>query len=321
MPQEIVDDLQRAKEHRAREIETEIREASNRDAELVQRAKPIRNKIDDAERHLAALDSQAGRQTNKLKQLSNDTAQAWEWIQENRDKFEQTVYGPPIVECSIKDSRYVDQIESIFQRGVLLAITTQTKQDYLKLQEILYNKLNLADVQINCASQSLEQSRRYQMPSVSHDQLQQFGLDCWAIDLIDGPEAVLSMLCLVNRIHSIGVSLKESTEAQFALLVDSPISNFVSGRHSFSTTRRREYGPQAVSTMTKNIRPARNWTDQPVDVSEKRELQENIHNWNEEIAAMKAEVIPNRDKMQVLKKDLERVRQEVVRPQLELSDI
>lgn len=290
-----------------------MREATAKDTELKQQANPKRRQIDDAETQLAALNSQAGRQTNKLRQMSRDTAEAWEWIQKNRDKFEHAVYGPPLVECSIKDPRYIDQIESIFQRGALLTITTHTKQDYLKLQSILYDKLNLADVQINCASQPLEQSRRYQMPAVSQQQLEQFGLDYWALDLIDGPDAVLSMLCLAARVHSTGISLKDSTDAQFAMLVDSPISNFVTGKHSFTTTRRREYGPNAVSTMTKTIRPARNWTDQPVDGAEKRELQENINNWNEEIEAMKAQVLPIREKILDLRTEMTKVKNEVVR--------
>src|SRR5204862_7271340 len=101
-----------------------------------------------ARKELANLESQAGQQGNKLKQAARETAEAWEWIQENQDRFEKTVYGPPIVECSIKDPRYVDAIESLFQRNDFIAFTCQTKNDFKTLSDQLYGSMKLAEINI-----------------------------------------------------------------------------------------------------------------------------------------------------------------------------
>lgn len=289
-----------------------MRDLQNEERELRQQAAPKKSQIDQTNTQLASLESQAGQQNNKLRQHAPETAQAWEWIQKNQDLFENTIYGPPLVECSVKDPRYIDQVESLLQRSSFLAFTTQNTADYLKLQRALYQDLKLADIQINTASKPLSVARRHNMPSVSDEQLRSFGLDFWAIDLIDAPEPVLAMLCSVGRIHSTGIALKESTEEQFAMLVDSQISTFVTGQHHFNTTRRREYGPGAVSTMTKAIRRAQYWTDQPVDVAEKRQLQETVDSLTEEWKALGTRVKPLREKMLALRQEKTEVMAEVV---------
>lgn len=40
------------------------------------------------------------------------------------------------------------------------------------------------------------------MPFPTQDLRQRYGMDGWALDFIEGPEAVLNMLCHEARIHS-----------------------------------------------------------------------------------------------------------------------
>jgi hypothetical protein len=290
-----------------------MREVADQERELRQQAQPKRQQIEHAEKQLAGLSSQAGQQVSKLKDRSPDTHRAWEWIQRNGNLFENQVFGPPIVSCTIKDLRYVDQIESLFQSNQFIAITVQSRKDYLKLQEQLYGgDMNLADVQINVASQPLDVARRHHMPAVSKEQLQEYGLDGWALDFIDGPEPVLAMMCSDVRINSTGVTLQDVTEAQFTSLVESGIQKFVAGRYSYQTSRRREYGPSAVSTATRSVLKAKYWTNQPIDGREKRTLQENIDGWQEEMAALKEQVLPLREKMQALKDEKTNIGPELV---------
>lgn len=250
-----------------------------------------------ARRDLENLESQAGQQAQKLRQASRDTAEAWRWIQGNQDKFEKQVFGPPVVECSVKDLKYVDAIESLFQSNDFLAFTVQTRSDFKKLQEQLYGTMGLAEINIRTVSAGSVQFQ----PPVSGEDMRRYGFDCWALDLINGPEPVLSMLCGECRLHQTGVALHDITEEQFNLITVSPITSWVTGKNSYQITRRREYGPGATSTRVRDVRKARVWTNQPVDMRAKHDLQENIGGWGEEVLEFQRQVQEAKDKMAQLR--------------------
>lgn len=62
-----------------------------------------------------------------------------------------------------------------------------------------------------------------------------------------------------------------------------PISSWIAGKHSYQVIRRGEYGPGAVSTRVRQVRPAKIWTSQPVDASVKQQLESDIHTWKQEL--------------------------------------
>ena len=240
----------------------------------------------------------------KVDYVSPETAKAWKWIQENQDEFEQEVYGPPLISCSVKDPRYTDIIESIMSKSDFMAITAQTKSDFDKLSNHLYGTMKLADITLRSSYDTLSNYSR----SLSAHEMQLCGLEGWALDFIDGPEPVLAMLCDSAKINYAGVSLREINEDQFNMLVQSNCNTWVTGRHYHKATARREYGPQATSTLTRNVVPARMWTDRPVDESRKREIESRIRDLARVFEEMKAEIVPLRQKIEKLRgdrKDLE----------------
>ena len=274
----------------------------------VSRGREKREQIRQAESELASLDSQAGQQMAKLKQISPETAQAWDWIQDNQALFEHRVYGPPILECSIKDPRYVDSIESLFQKNDFLTFTTQSRNDFRKLGECLYDRMRLAEINIRTSTAGLDQFRA----PVSMEQLRGYGFEGWALDFIDGPEPVLAMLCGEVRLHQTAVTLRDVTERQYEALRDSPISNWVTSKASYQITRRREYGPGATSTRVRDIRRGRVWTDQPVDMSLKQELQANIDEWGREANELKRQADEVNDRLEGLRREAHGLEREKV---------
>lgn len=297
--------------HRAiRDMTTKAQELRGSAKTQVSRGREKREQIRQAESELASLDSQAGQQMAKLKQISPETAQAWDWIQDNQALFEHRVYGPPILECSIKDPRYVDSIESLFQKNDFLTFTTQSRNDFRKLGECLYDRMRLAEINIRTSTAGLDQFRA----PVSMEQLRGYGFEGWALDFIDGPEPVLAMLCGEVRLHQTAVTLRDVTERQYEALRDSPISNWVTSKASYQITRRREYGPGATSTRVRDIRRGRVWTDQPVDMSLKQELQANIDEWGREANELKRQADEVNDRLEGLRREahgLEREKMEL----------
>ncbi|KAI9778036.1 MAG: Structural maintenance of chromosomes protein 5 [Geoglossum umbratile] len=263
---------------------------------------------EQARNQLENLQSQAGQQGNKLRLAARETAAAWEWIQENQDIFEKTVYGPPVIECSVKDTRYVDAIESLFQKNDFLAFTCQTKKDFETLSNHLYGTMKLAEINIRTNTKSLDEFR----PPVSGEDMRRYGFEGWALDYLSGPEPVLAMLCYDVALNRTGVVLRDITDEQYEILEASPITSWVTSKNSYTITRRREYGPGATSTRVREVRKGKFWTSQPVDMRAKAELQDNIAGWTEEIQELTRQTEATNKEIEEYRADYRKVDQEKI---------
>ena len=264
---------------------------------------------------LRNLDSQAGRAERKLAQASRDTAEAWAWVKENQDKFQDHVFGPPIVECTVQDRRFVDSVESMLQKGDLCSFTVQSREDFLTLKHELQDKLRLADINIQ---QTSPQSFARYRPPIDDAALHELGFDSWALNLIQGPEPVLAMLCAQSRIHMTAISLRDFSEDQYLAVTRSPLTSWVSGRNSHQITRRREYGEGATSTRVRAVRAAQVWTDQAVDTGAKEPIQQEIMRLNEEARDLKEQIDAKASKIEQLKDRYTVLEREKVRCQCHL---
>lgn len=251
--------------------------------ESTRRGRERSERIQQAERDLSILQSQAGQQSKKLFRLSQETHKAWEWVQNNQHLFEKPVFGPPAVECSITDPKYTDMIEALFQKNLLLAFTVQTNHDFKILQNRAHDELGLSEINIRVMQGGMDLFP----PHISKEELKQYGFESWASEYISGPEPVLAMLSSELKLHRTAVSLQDTTSQQFEQLQNSPIDSWLTSKSSYNIVRRREYGPGAVSTRVKDVRKATMWNNQPVDLTAKRELQENIEGWGEEVVSFK----------------------------------
>ncbi|KAG5918449.1 hypothetical protein E4U42_006848 [Claviceps africana] len=275
----------RSEEHNTRELEVEQRQIkANMDAV---REKAAANMADfrRMQKEVEDLDTQQGQQQNFMRKAFPDVATAWEWIQQHQDEFEKEVLGPPMVSCSVKDERYSDQVQALLQQDDFTCFTAQTKNDHKKLTNQLYRVMSLSVV-IRTCSKPLSEFR----PPLGRDEAAAFELDGFAIDYLSGPEPVLAMLCAEKRLHLSGVARAEHNDQAYERLVNSgKISQWAAGRQIFLVRRRREYGPQAMTTITKNIYPGRFWTMQQVDEQEKQELQRKLVEANQRRQGFKEE--------------------------------
>ena len=265
--------------------------------------------IEAAQKEVKNLDSQAGRQMVKLSHVSHHAYTAWKWVQEHQDQFEKHVYGPPLVECSVKDPKYVNLLETIVQSGDMTSIIAQTKNDYAKLHRALHGDLKLTHLNLKTVTDPLE---RHTRPDWDAEKMKRHNFDAWAIDHIQGPEPVLAMLCENARIHVTGVALKDTTPEQYNLIEAGPIQSWVTTRSYYQIRRRAEYGASAFSTSVRPTRKAQVWTDQPVDMSIKRQLLENIDGWEKEIQDIRDRLIMLKKKLDDAKKERDTVAAEKV---------
>ena len=272
----------------------------------------INFKIAQAQADLERLDSVAGQQEVKLSNIGPDTLKAWKWVQENQDQFEKPVFGPPVIECSIKDQKYANMIESLLQQGDVITFTTQTRNDQKKLHNIIKNQLKCARTNTRCA---LPMSR-FSAP-LDDSQREALGFEGWALDYVQGPEPVLAMLCEAAALHRTGVALEDTSTARFEQLQNTTLPQWVTSQSVYRVTRRREYGPGAVSTTVRNVRKASIWTDQPVDLNMKRELHQKIAQLEDEVKDVKGRFVEHQETLtnmktqqSELKEEVEQLRQE-----------
>ena len=181
----------------------------------------------------------------------------------------------------------MDLVEALFQRTLFLSFTVQTKNDFKKLSDIAHEHLGLSEVNIKTMPVGLDHFRT----SFGKEDMKRFGFDGWALDYINAPEPVLAMLCSEIRIYETGISMYDTNPEQFQMLQDSTISSWVTRKSNYRMTRRREYGPGAVSTQVRNVRPASIWTDQPVDLTAKGEAQDIIRDLRKEIRGLEVETM------------------------------
>jgi chromosome segregation ATPase len=284
-PRRINEQVQQ-KVDRQRQIEDKGREIQEQAQTLRNQGIRKKGEAEEVHRRLTSLETQSGQQENKLQQASNDAYKAWQWIKDNQDKFEQHVYGPPIVECSLKDPRHADAIESLLQENDFLVITCQSNNDYLTLQDKLNYEMGLHRISIRTCSTSLRDFRN----PVSAEQLRDLGLDDWAINHLNGPEPVLAMLCEGKLLHSTAVGHRDISDDQLKRISESPISGVVAGKYSYRFSRRREYGAAGNSTAVRETRSAKVWTNQPVDIGARAALQRELNEHKSDLEDIKNEL-------------------------------
>jgi chromosome segregation ATPase len=123
-------------------------------------------------------------------------------------------------------------------------------------------------------------------------------------------------LCDNRNIHATAYTSRDVPPNQHDNLSKSSISSWVTSTQSYQVTRRREYGDHATSTRVTALRPARFFTDAPVDHRADEDLTRKVQEAEMEMEEIKAQITSLRDEekpnmerhreLAALKKDLEK---------------
>ena len=258
-------------------------------------------------KELKELDSQAGQLLTQLKRIRPDVAKGWIWLKENQNEFQEQVFGPPMLSCSVKDQRYSDLIQAGLRNEDFLCFTAQTRDDHKKLSDQFYNKMGLSVTIRTCQTPYSS----FKSP-LSKAQVADLGFDGFSVDYLEGPEPVLAMLCAESFLHKTLVGLNPISDANYAKISSNEaISVFVAGPQSYKITRRREYGAAGVSTSVMDVARGRYWSDQPLDASEKQELDRKLAEVESEIEDLKKHMEEKRQEKDVLTDETKEISQKI----------
>ncbi|PBP26956.1 structural maintenance of chromosomes 5 smc5 [Diplocarpon rosae] len=303
----------RTKEHELQDLKAEAEELVSRENEIKDQGRAVSNKRAEAERSLAAFDTQEGQQMSKLAHESRDTAEAWKWVQEHRDEFQAEIYGPPLITCSLKDPRYANAVEATLKRTDFLTFVTQNSSDSKKLSNQLGK---FKDITIREADGARTESRL-----LSEQEMQQLGLDAWAIDLVDGPGPVLSFLESRGLDRS-AVALQDITDDRYNYIKEkTKLTQWATNNNSYRIQKREEYGPSATSSTSRQVNAARYWTDQPADTSGKREIREKIAEIESEFEDLKQQILPLRATIKQLREKGHQLQKEIAAMKEEKAEL
>ncbi|KAF9109450.1 Structural maintenance of chromosomes protein 5 [Mortierella sp. AM989] len=175
----------------------------SKQAEIVENSKQTGVLMTDHRRRLDALDDIRNRRLQQLQRQDNDVFEAVMWLREHQKEFKMHVFEPVCLELNIKNMKHVMAIESTL-RNHLKTIVCQTRDDYNYITRELLDKMKLRVNIIAPTARELDLDN-HRSP-VSQSQLKSFGFDCFMLDAIDGPPALLAALCAKSGIHSIPVS-------------------------------------------------------------------------------------------------------------------
>nr|POF05965.1 structural maintenance of chromosomes protein 5 [Quercus suber] len=314
----------RQKREARKEVASQIRDHEDQIQGLEQQMQQRETIISRVQTEQASLRTQLGQQEAKLKSCSSDTFSAWRWIQANRSSFNKTVFGPPVIECSVRDSSKAAQVESILGLADLTAFTVTDDEDFRVLNRQLRDKMRLRDVNVR----SIKQSRSHFQPPCSADRRAAYQMDGWVIDLLDGPDEVLAMLCDNKGLHQTAYTSRDTNDEQYTALERSPISSWVTSTSTYQITRRREYGDKATSVRTNALKRANIFNEASssvqIDAGSSREAGEAQREIDEEIKPqlvdLKSTLKQLRQKDKQLEEEEKDIRAEKSRAQLAVSN-
>ncbi|KAK5725130.1 Structural maintenance of chromosomes protein 5 [Elasticomyces elasticus] len=148
------------------------------------------------------------------------------------------------------------RVETALGEGEMIAFTATSRDDYRELGNVVHDELRLDRINIRQSGTPLANFRA----PCTDEQLRSYGLKGWILDLIEGPEAVLAMLCDNRRIHATGYTTRDQLgNAAVAALKDpqSPITSWATGTVSW----RRDYREHATSMRANQLGQAGYFTD------------------------------------------------------------
>ena len=268
----------RAINQEIRDRREEIRDLENKREEVQTRADDLKEQVRTRgesaatkKQQIEALESSTGRQEHNLRGMSEDTFQAWNWIQKNQGLFEMPVFGPPAVECSLKDPKVAKAVESFLRDGDFTILTAQTEKDFSLLQHKLNREKGLSDIRLRtCSIQSMDHFHR----PLPDGQMRSMGLDSFAIDYLNGPIPVLAMLCNERRLHQCAIATSNVTDEQHQRIERTQLQNYYANDQMCRFTRRAEYNESTA--IFSNVKGAKVWSDQRVDLGRKAALQREL---------------------------------------------
>ncbi|KAF9822461.1 hypothetical protein SFRURICE_006544 [Spodoptera frugiperda] len=177
----------------------------------------------------------------RLYQNNEDTYKAVLWLRDNREKFQQPVYEPMMLEIRFTDPKYARYLESTVAGRDLIAFTFESTQDMNLFLQNVRRGLGLKQVNAVCS-----QSGPLDRPPTNIQQLSYLGFYTYLVDTITAPSAIVRYLCRNYSIHRVPIGNEHTYNNSGN--VPANINFFFTENHRFSVRVSAYSGEKSTST-------------------------------------------------------------------------
>ena len=166
----------------------------------------FRREIEVSQRQLSSLQDAKTRRLGCLQRYFSPSFQAWEWLESNRSKFRQRVYGPLCLELHVADVQMADLIEGAIPRPVMTStFYCYEEADYEILMSNLIDSLKLP---VNISLMTVKNKDTF-LANNNSITVRRFGFEGLAIEFVQADDFVLAALCEAAKLHLVPVSRKQ----------------------------------------------------------------------------------------------------------------
>ncbi|KAL7005936.1 Structural maintenance of chromosomes protein 5 [Cystobasidiomycetes sp. EMM_F5] len=180
-------------------------------------------------------------QFRKDEQCQREDGNLWmatRWLRDYKERFHDTVFDPVRLVVGVKDRRHAKLAEAAINYTTMKTIVTFDNRDYQNLRAMFMSfplgENRTRDLRVNLVELPPNKRTLADYPSpCSREELAQWGFDCFAIDLIEGPEPVLAYLCEAQQLHRVAVTFGDESRIQHERLRQpgAPFQKYVTPRH------------------------------------------------------------------------------------------
>ncbi|KAI5476483.1 hypothetical protein MNV49_007730 [Pseudohyphozyma bogoriensis] len=246
---------------------------------------------------LKTLHDVKARRLQAVKDDDRDTLRAYLWVREQRKngKFKGKVYEPPKISLNLKPfngKTHTALAEAPISRAAFRTFLFEYREDYEYMMGELADKgiedeFGKAKLRINGAQLGTWRTKADIRYRTTEEVRENWGFDCWAIDLVDGPEAVLAWLCEEHNLNAMPIALTNRPVISAEVEASQAISRYYTpdGSHSIKYSK---YGKQSALVETR-------WLERPrhlstgIDEAKQRELQQQASQFATRKAELKTE--------------------------------
>lgn len=212
---ESIDELKRRFDEAKQHTRTTTREQQESKRELTRLQQTIEQTEDDAKRlktKLDRLNDEESRRREAVFRADPSLKKIYEYIENNRDRFQKRVYGPVVVEVSPLSTVAAAQLEQHVSNSVWKAFVCESKQD----REMLYKEIrgqlkvgvNLLDIE-NIRLQSNRMYRDEDYQKLKRD----YGIEGYLDECFEAPEPIRIALEKFASPHRVLVGNHDTLEA------------------------------------------------------------------------------------------------------------
>lgn len=140
-----------------------------------------------------------------LKHYHRDTYAAVVWLRSNKDKFCDEIIEPCILSLSLKNTKFMNEIEGFLSYQALTSFICKDFRDFELLMKTLKDKMKLAINAVEC-------NFKAEKAPYTGEQIRALGFDGYLIDYVDDRKEVLDFLSSMLNFTSIPVTKNDLDE-------------------------------------------------------------------------------------------------------------